>query len=104
MLKGNALKTDMDFIFEWDKEKAKRNRRDHKVSFEEGRTVFDDPFSITIPDPDHSDEEERYIDIGESMNGRLLVVVYTERPPYIRIISCRKATRKERNIYEEGTD
>ncbi len=94
---------DMDFIFEWDKDKAKRNRRDHKVSFEEGRTVFGDPFSVTIPDPDHSYGEERYIDIGESMNGRLLVVVYTEYPPYIRIISCRKATRKERDIYEEGT-
>ncbi len=66
--------------------------------------MFGDPFSITISDPEHSHGEERYIDIGESMNGRLLVVVYTERTPYIRIISCRKATRKERNIYEEGTD
>ena len=94
----------MDFIFEWDKDKAKRNRRDHKVSFEEGRTVLGDPFSITIPDHAHSDGEERYIDIGESMNGRLLVVVYTESPPYIRVISCRKATRNERDIYEEGTD
>lgn len=92
----------MDLIFEWDKDKAKRNRQVHKVSFEEGRTVLGDPFSITIPDPDHSYGEERYIDIGQSMNGRLLVVVYTERPPYIRIISCRKATRKERDIYEEG--
>ena len=92
----------MDFIFEWDSDKAKRNRRDHKVSFEEGRSVFGDPFSITIPDPDYSYGEERYVDIGQSINGRLLVVVYTERPPYIRIISCRKATGKERDIYEEG--
>lgn len=93
----------MDVIFELDREKAKRNWRKHKVSFEEGRTVLGDPFSITIPDPEHSHGEERYIDIGLSMNGRLLVVVYTEEYPYIRIISCRKATRRERDIYEEGT-
>jgi len=88
--------------FEWDEEKAKANLKNHRVSFEEATTVFSDPFSITIPDPDHSTEEERYIDIGNSDRGRVLVVVYTERETTIRIISCRKATPTERRRYEEG--
>jgi len=88
--------------FEWDEEKAKANLKNHRVSFEEATTVFSDPFSITIPDPDHSTEEERYIDIGNSDRGRVLVVVYTEREITIRIISCRKATPTERRRYEEG--
>ncbi len=90
--------------FEWDKEKAKANLKWHKVSFDEGTTVFSDPFSITIPDPDHSVDEERYIDIGTSDKGRILVVSYTERGANIRIISCRKATPTERRRYEEGND
>ena len=88
--------------FEWDEEKAKANLKNHRVSFEEATTVFSDPFSITIPDPDHSTEEERYIDIGNSDRGRVLVVVYTEREITMRIISCRKATPTERRRYEEG--
>jgi len=87
--------------FEWNEEKAKRNLRKHKVSFEEAKTVFNDPFSITISDPQHSIEEDRYVDIGCSSKGRVLVVVYTERKSNIRIISCRKATESERRVYEQ---
>ncbi len=90
--------------FEWDEEKAKANLKQHKVSFVEGATVFSDPFSITIPDPDHSIDEERYIDIGTSDRGRVLVVSYTERGANIRIISCRKATPTEQRCYEKGND
>ncbi len=92
----------MKLNFEWDEEKAKANLQKHKVSFDEAITVFIDPFSITIPDPDHSVEEQRYIDIGRSDKGHVLVVVYTERGQNIRIISCRKATSSERKLYEEG--
>jgi uncharacterized DUF497 family protein len=75
---------------------------ERRVSFDEGATVFSDPFSITIADPDHSTDEERYIDIGVSDKGRVLIVSYTERGTNIRIISCRKATPTERRRYEEG--
>jgi len=92
----------MKFNFEWDEEKAKANLKKHKVSFDEAATVFSDPFSITILDPDHSVGEERYIDIGTSDKGRVLIVAYTERGMNIRIISCRKATLTERRRYEEG--
>jgi uncharacterized DUF497 family protein len=88
--------------FEWDEEKAKANYRQHKVTFDEGATVFSDPLSITIPDPDHSIDEERYLDIGTSDKGRVLIVSYTERGTKIRMISCRKATPAERRPYEEG--
>lgn len=92
----------MDLNFEWDEEKARINLKKHKVSFTEATTVFSDPFSITIPDPDHSVEEQRYIDIGSSYKGGILVVVYTERgAANIRIISCRKANLSERKFYEE---
>jgi len=90
--------------FEWDEEKAGENYRKHKVSFDEGVTVFNDPFSITIGDPDHSANEQRYVDIDASDRGRVLVVSYTERGRSIRLISCRKATRRERRQYEEGID
>ena len=90
--------------FEWDETKAADNCRKHRVSFKEGITVFGDPFSITIDDPDHSRDEQRYIDIGTSETGRVLAVSYTERGGSIRIISCRKATRNERIRYEEGID
>jgi len=63
--------------------------------------LFNDPRSITISDEQHSDEEDRYIDIGMSSRGRLIVVSYTDRPPSIRIISCRKATKTERKAYEQ---
>jgi len=94
----------MKLSFEWDGEKAAGNYDKHGVSFEEGVTVFWDPFSISIDDPDHSLNEQRYIDIGTSENGHVLVVSYTERDGNIRIVSCRKATRRERRQYEEGFD
>ncbi len=94
----------MKIKFEWDEEKAKASFKKHRVSFDEASTVFIDPLSITIPDPDHSVNEQRYIDIGGSSKSRVLVVVYTERGSNIRIISCRKATSLERKLYEEGSD
>jgi hypothetical protein len=92
----------MDWTFEWDEYKANENLRKHKVSFEEAKTVFNDPFAMTIPDPQHSIGEYRYVDIGRSSKGQILVVVYTERKSNIRIISSRRATKFERRIYEEG--
>ncbi len=94
----------MKLKFEWDEEKAKANLKKHRVSFDEATTVFIDPFSITIPDPDHSGKEQRYIDIGSSDKDHVLVVVYTERGSNICIISCRKATSSERKLYEEGSN
>ncbi len=90
----------MALSFEWDEEKAATNFKKHQVSFEEAKTVFNDPLSITIPDPNHSIDEERYIDIGMSSKGQVLVVIYTERGENIRLISCRKATRSEQRSYE----
>jgi uncharacterized protein len=89
-------------IFEWDEQKAKANLLNHKVSFEEAETVFDDPLSITIPDPDHSKSERRFLDIGRS-EDRIVVVNYTHRGKATRIISARVATRTERRKYEEET-
>ena len=91
----------MALTFEWDEEKSKKNFKKHGVTFEEAKTVFNDPSAITIDDPDHSDEEERYLDIGLSSNGRVLVLWYTERQKNIRIIGCRRATSSERMTYEE---
>lgn len=88
--------------FDWDPDKAAENLRRHRVSFEEAATVFRDPLSWTFPDPEHSEGEERYLDIGHSERGRLLIVSYTERQGQVRIISARLATRKERRSYEEG--
>jgi uncharacterized DUF497 family protein len=88
-------------IFEWAEDKAKANLRKHKVSLEEAETVFDDPLSITILDPDHSRLERRFIDIGESEAGRIVVVSYTQRARAIRIISARLARKGERHKYEE---
>jgi uncharacterized DUF497 family protein len=88
--------------FEWDDKKANHNLKKHDVSFEEGATIFNDPGIATISDPDHSEAEERYISIGVSVRGRLLVVVHTEREQKIRLISCRKATSAERKAYEEN--
>jgi uncharacterized DUF497 family protein len=87
--------------FEWDKDKAKKNLARHKVEFGEASTVFSDPLSLTFPDPDHSIEEDRYIIIGASDRGRILVVSHTDREDRIRIISARKATKRERKAYEE---
>jgi hypothetical protein len=93
----------MEWTFEWDEDKARENLRKHRVSFEEAQTVLMDPWSITIPDPDHSVDEERFIDVGTSVRGRVLVVVYTERGENIRLISCRKAMPSERRKYERRT-
>jgi len=91
----------MQTLFEWDRHKAEANLRKHGISFEEAQTVFTDPLSMTLPDPDHSEDEGRFIDIGMSDNHRVLVVVYTERGQRIRLISARKATPVERKQYEE---
>jgi uncharacterized DUF497 family protein len=88
-------------IFEWDEQKEKVNLQTHKISFAEAETVFYDPYALSMPDPDHSIEEERFIDIGRSAKHRILLVVYTERRENIRIISARKATASERKIYEK---
>jgi uncharacterized DUF497 family protein len=93
----------MSLEFEWDRDKAKRNIKKHGVSFEEAMTVFADPLSRTIHDPDHSDEEDRYVILGESNRRRLLVVVFTDREDRIRIITASVASRQERKDYEEGT-
>jgi uncharacterized protein len=86
--------------FEWDPDKADRNLGKHGVSFHEAATVFDDPLAMTYFDPDHSEEEERFLTFGHSGNGRLLVVSHTDREDRTRIISARQATRKERQAYE----
>jgi len=86
--------------FEWDQEKAESNLKKHGVSFPEATTVFADPLSLTNHDPDHSDREDRYITIGESIYGNLLVVAHTDRGDTVRIISARYATRREIRGYE----
>ena len=82
--------------FEWDPGKAKGNLRKHKVSFDEGITVFYDPLSVTFADPDHSTSENRLVTVGYSGQGRLLVVSHTERGTAVRVISARLASRDER--------
>jgi uncharacterized protein len=88
-------------FFEWYPRKEVQNRRKHRVSFREAATVFGDRLSTEFPDPDHSQEEERYIIIGMSRRGRILVVAHIEEADTIRIISARRATRNERRFYEE---
>ena len=90
--------------FDWDEGKARANLKKHRISFEEAKTVFGDPFSATIDDPAHSVSEYRFVDIGTSASGMILTVAYAERGQRIRLISCRKATRAEPKIYEEGKD
>jgi len=86
--------------FEWDKDKEKRNIRKHSISFDEAVTVFYDPLSATFADTDHSIEEDRFITIGYSSQGRLFVVSHTERGDAIRIINARPATISERKRHE----
>ncbi len=86
--------------FEWDPAKAKINLRKHGIAFREAVTVLRDPLGITIFDPDHSDEEDRFITFGFSAAGRLLMVAHTERGERIRIISARRLIRAEREAYE----
>jgi uncharacterized DUF497 family protein len=93
----------MALRFEWDERKAGSNLKQHGVSFREATTVFADPLSITIWDPYHSISESRFVDIGLSHHGRLLVVSYTERGDIIRLISARFANRRERMQYYEET-
>ena len=93
----------MRVIVEWDSTKARRNLRKHGVSFEEATTLFTDPLSSTIEDPLHSEDEDRFVIIGQSIQGRILVVVHTDRGDKIRIISARVATASERKQYEKGT-
>ena len=88
--------------FEWNNDKAASNLSKHEVSFEEAKTVFDDPLYVDFYDPDHSEDEERYLIVGQSSPGRLLIVSYTERDDSIRLISAREVTRTEREVYEEG--
>ena len=92
----------MALNFEWDDKKAKSNLIKHKISFEEASTAFGDDLSITIEDPLHSDNENRLILIGKSSNNKTLIVVHIEQTDSIRIISARKATKKEQIFYEES--
>jgi uncharacterized protein len=88
--------------FTWDKRKAASNLKKHGISFAEAASVLGDPMSVTFPDPDHSTDEERFITIGQSATGRVMLVAHADRAGAIRIISARKATRAERNYYEEN--
>ena len=88
--------------FDWDKNKATSNLSKHSVSFDEAKTVFDDPLFVDFFDPDHSNDEHRYLIIRQSHQGRILIVSYNERRNVIRLISARVATRRERKAYEEG--
>jgi len=88
--------------FEWDPKKATANLHKHGVTFEEASSALRDVFSATAHDPDHSDDEERFVTFGVSSQGRLLTVSHTDRGNSIRIISARLATNAERQIYEEG--
>ena len=92
----------MGLTFTWDKKKAAANLRKHGVAFEEAATAFGDTLSLTTFDPDHSIDQDRFILLGSSNRGRLLVVAHTEQSDTIRIISARLATRGERNNYEES--
>lgn len=88
--------------FEWDPHKASANLKKHGVDFREGATVFDDPLSTTFPDAEHSTVERRFVTIGMSAPGRVLVVIHTEVGETVRIIGAREATRGERKFYEEN--
>ncbi len=88
--------------FEWDPVKAEGNEIKHNVSFDEASTVFDDPLFITVLDEEHSKDEERFITIGLSNQGRLLLVAHAERLDRTRIISARRATRNEEKFYQEA--
>ncbi|HEY0407448.1 MAG TPA: BrnT family toxin [Pyrinomonadaceae bacterium] len=94
----------MDAEFEWDREKAESNLQKHGVSFEEAATVFFDSLSLTIPDPLHSNEENRFVTTGLSNQQRQLVVAHAEGDDSLRIISARLATASERKKYESGIE
>lgn len=87
--------------FEWDPHKAKLNLHKHGVSFEEAITAVLDEFSATTPDPDHSVDERRFVTYGLSARGRLLAISYTTREESLRIITARRMTAREKELYEE---
>lgn len=89
-------------IFEWDELKAEANNRKHGVSFAEAASVFIDPLALSANDPRHSQDEDRFIIMGQSDRGRLLIISYTERGDATRLISAREATRHQRKDYENG--
>jgi uncharacterized protein len=91
----------MALRFTWDPRKAAANLRKHRISFIEASTAFGDPLSATIPDPDHSGAEGRFLLVGRTGGGRLVVVAHTEQGDEIRLINARAATRQERKAYEE---
>lgn len=96
----------MKLVFDWDESKARRNRTKHRVSFDEARTVFGDPFLVTFPDESHSQDEQRLISIGTSSKNRVILVVHTEEAEdgdiVMRFINARKATAAEREVYEKA--
>lgn len=92
----------MSTEYEWNEEKAAANLSKHGVAFDEAKSVFEDPLHVDFYDPDHSYNEQRFIMVGQSIQGRLLIVSYTERGDVIRLIGAREATRRERRHYEEG--
>ena len=92
----------MPLEFSWDPVKAASTLEKHGVSFEEASTAFGDPLSITVHDPEHSDDEPRFVLVGLSFTGKIVVVVHVELEDSIRIISARDATRRERVEYEQG--
>ncbi len=98
----------MKLVFEWDARKAHTNQKKHNVSFEETKTVFNDPLLLTYPDEWHSETEDRYISIGYSSRRRTLLVIHTEHvfgeEILIRIISSRRATPRERKAYENTNE
>jgi uncharacterized DUF497 family protein len=94
----------VSLTFEWDSRKARSNLYKHGVSFEEASTIFGDALSLTIPDPEHSAVEQRRITMGRAFNGKMLVVVHTDRDDNIRIISARRANRRERKSYEKEVE
>jgi uncharacterized DUF497 family protein len=91
----------MAIRFEWDPAKDASNIEKHGISFEEASTVFNDPLSVTIDDPDHSATESRFLTLGLSVQNRLIVVIHTDRAETIRLISARVATPRERRNYEQ---
>ena len=91
----------MDLVFEWDERKNSANRHKHGISFEEARSAFIDENARVLPDPEHSEDEQRFILLGLSTTARILVVChcYREQESIIRIISARKADREEQRQY-----
>lgn len=89
-------------MLDWDPKKAVSNQRKHGVSFHAAGTALEDPLGTTYPDPAHSQEEERFITIGSSALQRILVVAHADRGDSVRLISARRATKRERQFYEEG--